>query len=87
MDAEPLPQYVRIAMDIASRVAAGELEEHQKVSGRSVIASEYNVSPETARKAVRLLADMKVVEVLEKKGIYILSADNAKDFTIDRTSF
>ena len=50
------------------------------MSGRSVIASEYNVSPETARKAVRLLADMKVVEVREKKGIYILSADNAKRY-------
>ena len=80
MDVEPLPQYVRIAMDIASRIATGELEEHQKVSGRSVIASEYHVSPETARKAVRLLADMKVVEVQEKKGIYVLSADNAKRY-------
>lgn len=80
MEDEPLPQYVRIAMDIASRIAAGELEEHRKMSGRSVIASEYNVSPETARKAVRLLADMKVVEVQEKKGIYILSADNAKRY-------
>lgn len=80
MDIEPLPQYVRIAMDIAARIAAGDFEEHKKISGRSVIASEYNVSPETARKAIRLLADMKVVEVQEKKGIYILSADNAKRY-------
>lgn len=85
MDIEPLPQYVRIAMDIAARVAAGDFEEHKKISGRSVIASEYNVSPETARKAIRLLADMKVVDVQEKKGIYILSADNAKRY-LENTS-
>ena len=85
MDIEPLPQYVRIAMDIASRIEAGDFEENQKISGRSVIASEYNVSPETARKAIRLLADMKVVEVKEKKGIYILSADNAKRY-LENTS-
>ena len=85
MDVEPLPQYVRIAMDIASRVEAGDFEENQKISGRSVIASEYNVSPETARKAIRLLADMKVVEVKEKKGIYILSTDNAKRY-LENTS-
>lgn len=80
MDMEPLPQYIRIAMDLASRIAAGEFNEHERISGRSVLASEYNVSPETVRKAVRLLADMKVVEVQEKKGIVILSADNARRY-------
>ena len=77
MEMEPLPQYVRIALDLASRVAAGEFEENAKISGRTVLASEYNVSPETVRKAVRLLADMKVVDVQEKKGIIIRSVDNA----------
>jgi len=72
-------------MDIAARIAAGDFEDRKKISGRSLIASEYNVSPETARKAVCLLADMKVVEVVEKKGIYILSADNAKRY-LDSTS-
>ena len=67
-------------MDLASRIAAGEFEEHSKISGRSVLASEYNVSPETVRKAVRLLADMKVVEVQEKKGIVILSRDSARRY-------
>lgn len=80
MNLEPLPQYMRIALDIASRIASGEIEEHTKISGRSLLSSEYNVSPETVRKATGLLADMKVVEVLEKKGIYILSKDNAKKY-------
>ena len=80
MDSEPLPQYMRIALDIASRIASGEIEEHQKISGRSVLSSEYNVSPETIRKAVTLLSDMKVVEVQEKKSAVILSADNARRY-------
>ena len=80
MDMEPLPHYLRIAMDLASRIATGEFEEHSKISGRSILASEYNVSPETVRKAVRLLADMKVVEVQEKKGIVILSRDSARRY-------
>lgn len=80
MDMEPLPNYLRIAMDLASRIAAGEFEEGSKISGRSVLASEYNVSPETVRKAVRLLADMKVVEVQEKKGVLILSRDSAQRY-------
>ena len=86
MEMEPLPQYVRIAMDIASRIAQGEFEEGARISGRSVLASEYNVSPETVRKAVRLLADMKVVEVQEKKGIRVLSGDNASRY-LQSTAF
>lgn len=80
MDMEPLPQYMRIAMDIASRIATGEIQEHTRISGRSLLSSHYNVSPETVRKAMKLLADMKVVEVQEKKGIYILSTDSARRY-------
>jgi len=80
MDLEPLPQYMRIAMDIASRIASGEIQEHTRISGRSLLSSHYNVSPETVRKATKLLTDMKVVEVQEKKGIYILSADCARRY-------
>lgn len=80
MDAESFPQYLRIALDLASKIAEGELQESQKISGRSLLSSRYNVSPETIRKALRLLADMKVVEVKEKSGVVILSADNAKLF-------
>ena len=55
-------QYLQIALDLATRIARGELAEGSRIYGRSVMASEYNVSPETIRRALRLLADMKVVE-------------------------
>ncbi len=73
-------QYLQIALDIARRIAKGELEEGKRMYGRSVLASEYNVSPETIRRALRLLADMKVVEIKPQSGITVLSADSAKRY-------
>ena len=80
MDMESFPQYLRIALDLASRVAEGELQEGQKFSGRSLLSSHYHVSPETVRKALRLLAEMQVVAVKEKSGAVVLSAERARKF-------
>ena len=73
-------QYLQIALDIARRIAKGELPEGQRVYGRSVMTSEYNVSPETIRRALRLLSDMKVVEVKPQSGVVVLSADSARRY-------
>lgn len=80
MDSEGFPQYLRIAQDMAAKVAAGELEKTQKITGRSVLSSHYNVSPETIRRALRLLVEMRVLEVREKSGYVVLSQDNARRF-------
>ena len=73
-------QYLQIALDLATRIAKGELAEGNRIYGRSVMASEYNVSPETIRRALRLLADMKVVEVKPQSGAKVLSADSARRY-------
>ena len=75
-----VPSYLQIARDLAGRIARGELKEGSRIYGRSMMASEYNVSPETIRRALRLLADMKVVEVKPQSGAMILSSDNAKRY-------
>lgn len=80
MDNEWLTQYTRIAISLAERIASGQLKEGEKLSGRSKLSPEYNVSPETIRRTLRLLADMKVVEVKEQSGVYVLSADNARRY-------
>ena len=80
MENDSLPQYMQIALSIAGRIAGGDVPEGAKISGRSKLSSEYNVSPETIRKAVRLLSDMRVVDVREKSGVYVLSADNARRY-------
>ena len=80
MDNEGLTQYTRIAISLAERIASGQLKEGDKLSGRSKLSPEYNDSPETIRRTLRLLADMKVVEVKEQSGVYVLSADNARRY-------
>lgn len=74
------PQYSQIAADIARRIVEGGLAAGEKIYGRSVMSSEYGVSPETIRRAFRLLADMKVIEVKPQSGAYVLSVDSAKRY-------
>lgn len=78
-----LPQYMMIASDLASRIVQGEFTEGQRLSGRTLLSSEYSVSPETIRRALALLADMKVVSVKHNIGVFILSADNARRYLND----
>ena len=73
-------QYLQIALDIAARIAADELPEGSILYGRSVMSSEYGVSPETIRRALHLLADMKVVEIKPQSGVRVLSADSARRY-------
>lgn len=76
-------QYLYIARDLAMRIAKGEFPEGERLFGRSMLASEYGVSPETIRRALRLLADMKVVEVKAQSGATVLSTDNAKRYLVN----
>lgn len=80
MEYDALPQYMQIALSLARRIAEGEVTEGTKISGRSKLSSEYSVSPETIRKALQLLRDMRVVSVKEQSGVYVLSADNARRY-------
>ena len=48
--AEPI--YQKIAIDIASKIAAGKYKAGEKIYGRSMLAAHYAVSPETIRRAM-----------------------------------
>ncbi len=74
------PVYWQIALDIALRIARGDLAENTKIYGRSVMSSEYGVSPETIRRAVKLLEDMDIVEVKQNSGVTVLSAEKAREY-------
>ena len=76
-------QYLHIARDLAARIAKGEFPEGGKLFGRSMLASEYGVSPETIRRALRLLADMKVLEIKAQSGAVVLSTDNARRYLVN----
>lgn len=72
------PVYSQIALDIASRIVRGDLKENSKIYGRSIMSSEYGVSPETIRRAMKLLEDMGIVQTKDKSGTTVLSAEKAK---------
>jgi K+/H+ antiporter YhaU regulatory subunit KhtT len=74
------PMYSQIAIDIATRIAKGELKENTKISGRSLLAGQYNVSPETIRRALRLLEDMDIVKTQIGSGVTIVSRQNALQY-------
>lgn len=74
------PRYMSIALDVAGRICNGEFKEGDRIFGRSTLASEYNVSPETIRRAINLLEDMRVVVPTQGSGIHISSLNNAYSF-------
>jgi len=75
-----MPRYIKIAVDVAVRIHKGDLPEGVKLRGRSILASEYNVSPETIRKSMKLLDDTGVVEVYKGSGVIVKSKEKALDF-------
>ncbi|MGB4589551.1 MAG: TrkA C-terminal domain-containing protein [Clostridiaceae bacterium] len=72
------PRYKQISLDIASRIVNGQFKEGSKIYGRSTLAGEYHVSPETIRRAIILLEDMSVVKASGGSGVTIISMKNAQ---------
>lgn len=75
-----VPRYLKIAVDFAARISSGELSEGEKLKGRSILSTEYHVSPETIRRAMSILADKKVVEIYLGSGIVVASKAKAIQF-------
>jgi len=79
-DEKSMPKYQQIALEIANRIADGELQEGDHLFGRSSVAGTFNVSPETARRAFCILADMEIISPEQGTGMRILSRKNAELF-------
>ena len=77
MEAKVLSQYIRTAALMAEQIANGDIPEGKKLPGLAVLSTRYNVSAETVRKSLALLADMHIVEVREHGGATVLSAEAA----------
>lgn len=73
-------RYERIAIDIAYSVINEEWKIGEIIKGRSTLSGKYSVSPETIRRALKLLEELDVVEVIEKKGILVKSKVAADAF-------
>lgn len=80
VDMKSMSRYSQIALDMAHKIVLGELTIGTKLYGRSTLASLYNVSPETIRRSLALLAEAGVVRVNQGSGVTILSKDLAYIF-------
>jgi K+/H+ antiporter YhaU regulatory subunit KhtT len=72
--------YQRIAIDLAQKIANQFYAEGQRLHGRSTLAANYKVSPETIRKAIYLLKDVGILNTKKGSGIEVLSAEKAAQF-------
>lgn len=77
MQRTQIPTYERIAIDLANRIYDGQFKVGEKIHGRSTLASEYKVSPETIRRAIKILEDVEIVHSAKGSGIVISSKENA----------
>lgn len=74
------PMYHSIALDLAQRIINNEFPVGSRISGRTLLASHYNVSSETIRKAIALLKDGNIVSVSQGKEVVVLSIEEAYPF-------
>ncbi|AIM15267.1 MULTISPECIES: TrkA C-terminal domain-containing protein [Neobacillus] len=77
MQRAKIPTYERIAIDLANRIYNGDFKVGEKIYGRSTLASDYKVSPETVRRAIKILEDVEIVRSTKGSGIIIASRENA----------
>ncbi len=75
-----IPRYQQIAIEIASKIAKEEYRIGQRIYGRSSIASQYGVSPETARRAFCILSDLGIITSEKGNGMIVKSRSCAVDF-------
>ncbi len=74
------PAYLQVARDIAGRIASGEIAEGERFSGRSLMSSQYKVSPETIRRALGILAEMDVLSMRQNVGAVVKSRERAAQY-------
>ena len=74
------PIYYQVAFDVASKIAAGDLKEGDRFSGRSLMGSQYGVSPETIRRAIGHLNDRGIVSIKNNSGSTVLSQKRAAEY-------
>ena len=74
------PVYSQVAFDIAAKIAVGELKEGDRFSGRSLMSSQYGVSPETIRRALGHLSYLGIVAIKNNSGSTVLSQQRAAEY-------
>jgi|HubBroStandDraft_4_1064222.scaffolds.fasta_scaffold110144_1 GntR family transcriptional regulator len=67
-----VPVYEQIANAIAAQIESGELARGARVPSESTLTQRFEVSRDTARRAVELLRQRGLVETRSGKGSYVI---------------
>jgi len=73
-------KYQEIAADLAAKICSGKLGRGNRIYAKSSIASQYGVSNETARRALKVLEDYGIVEIHKGSGVRVVSQEAAVEF-------
>jgi GntR family transcriptional regulator len=65
------PIYLQIAAILRARITSEQIRPGRPVPSEPQLAGEFGVSRLTARKAVRVLADEGLVEVVQGRGAFV----------------
>ena len=68
----PTPVYVQLAAILRERIKAGELPPGRALPSETTLMQEHGLARETVRKAVRVLRDEGLVQIVQGRGVYVL---------------
>ena len=66
-----VPLYLQVAAILRAAIEAGEYAPGRAIPSETALVQRYGVARLTARKAVRVLADEGLVEVVPGRGVYV----------------
>jgi GntR family transcriptional regulator len=69
------PIYLQIAAILRRQIERGEIAAGRPVPSETQLMGEHGVARLTARKAVRVLADEGLVEVVQGRGAFVIPED------------
>ena len=63
--------YVRVANDIAARIASGELQAGTRLRAERELATYYGVSYGTVRRAMQVLREQDLIVTIQGRGTFV----------------
>ena len=73
-----LPAFLQVKSDVSARIASGKLLPGQRLRDERSLAREYQVSRNTIRRALELLAEENAIERIQGDGTYVRGPDAKK---------
>jgi GntR family transcriptional regulator len=67
----PVPIYQQVASVLRARIEAGDIAPGRPVPSEASLMQEFEIARETARKAVRVLRDEGLVQIVQGRGAYV----------------